>query len=59
MKAERGNPKAEPVAQVFLPAVSPTFLSADASEPRDCRKLAGWKTCDTAGRNACATTALW
>ena len=60
MKTEGRRSKPEtvalsPVAQAFLPAVSPTFLSADAPEPSDSRTPAGWKTCDTAGRNACAT----
>ena len=47
MKVEGRRSKAEPVAQAFLPAESPTFLSADAVEPRDSRKPAGWKTCET------------
>ena len=35
----------------FLSAVSPAFLPADAI-----LTFAGWKTCETAGKNACATS---
>jgi len=38
------------VAQAFLPAVSPTFLSAKRILPN-----AGWKACETADKNAFVT----
>ena len=51
----RPDPPAEPnVAQTFLSAVSPTFLSARRGHlyaRQNCRRFAGWKTCDTADRN--------
>src|SRR5262249_17806154 len=40
------------VAQPFQAAVSPTFQSARLGK---FQPVAGWKACETAGKNACAT----
>jgi hypothetical protein len=50
-----------PVAQTFQSAVSPTFLSAARPNrwcAANCPASAGWKACETADREVCATSGI-
>ena len=58
MKAEGRRSKVEPVAQAFLPAVSQVFQPAGFRLSRGSEASADKNVGDTAGRNACATSAL-